>query len=88
MKTESVNGKPNRLRRILPVLALAAGLALPAVAYALDNCEDCLSSCDITFQDSLWHCYHSPSAPPNCIEQASQNQLQCRNECYTYVCAN
>jgi hypothetical protein len=85
MKNETTSGKPNKLRHFLPLLALMLGLGLPAVAYAIDNCEDCLSSCDINFRDSAWYCYQSPD-PGTCLDQAYQTQLNCRNNCYSTVC--
>ena len=81
MKNDNVNGKPNKLRRILPLVALVLGLGVPVYVYA-DDCQDCLDTQAELHQQWLDSC----NGDSGCIAQADSSYNYWVAQCYAYVC--
>lgn len=94
MKTAMVGKtqKENR-RRLLPLLGLVAGLAVPVYAYAGSEaaCNWCHYSCDSWYQSTYSVCYGYPvELQQSCFNSLGAQLTQCHMNCQSdpAYCAN
>jgi hypothetical protein len=73
-------GQQNRKRRWLPLVALVAGLGLPAFAWANDCMAGCVNGCSTTFWSEVSYC----NGDQGCIDAAQARMYACFNQCYNY----
>ena len=93
MKTTETKEKSNKLRRLLPILALVAGLATPVVAYASEfDCWDCKNTCQEFYDSSDSYCWSQYNSTGNwgelefCRWNAYNSYSNCVGNCEAYVC--
>jgi len=81
-KNETNTANQLRKRRLLPLIAIVAGMILPVYAWA--NCESCYNGCSVTYNAEVANCYSWYSPGPDqqwCLAQAYDRMQLCFNGC-------
>jgi hypothetical protein len=85
-KNETTTTKQNRKRRLLPLVALVAGMCLPVYAWANPCMEACVAYCATVLNSQMEGCEYlewtNPPAYQACLNAAYEEMARCSGLCW------